>query len=218
MGARTLEVISRSVGDDVVVRAGREPHRYRIVGEVVLPGIDDPGALADTALFTRPGLDRVHGTDDGYLLVRLQPGVDAGSAARRLADFSGEFGAVHPQVPAEIDRLRQIDLLPAALAAFVGVVALCCSSSKTSVASCRAWLCQSWHVLRTILRNQARLLPPENVGKYRNARKQASCTTSSASSSFAISHRANRYAASRCGRTTVSNVAESRAVSVGLFM
>jgi hypothetical protein len=124
LGAKTLESTSLEVGDDVVVRAGRGPARFRIVGEVVLPGIDDPGPLADTALFTRRGLDRARATDDGYLLVRLHPGVDVDAAARRLAEYSDEYGAVFPQLPAEIDHLLQVEFLPRLLAAFVAVVAL----------------------------------------------------------------------------------------------
>ena len=57
----------------------------------------------------------------------------------------------------------------------------------------RASLRQLDDVFRTILRNQARPSPPANVRKYRRARSDASWTTSSASSSLFISHRASRY-------------------------
>src|SRR5688572_828770 len=57
-----------------------------------------------------------------------------------------------------------------------------------------------------MVRNHARLSPPTNVRKYRNARSDASCTTSSASCSLPIRHRASRYAASRWGRTASSKV------------
>lgn len=124
VGAKTLEATSRSVGDVVVVRAGRGPARFRIVGEVVLPGIDDPGPLADTAYFTPAGLDRAHAIDDSYLLLQVRPDVDVDVAARRLADYSDQYGASFPKVPAEIEHLRQVDFLPAVVAAFVALVAL----------------------------------------------------------------------------------------------
>src|SRR5688572_2055090 len=60
-----------------------------------------------------------------------------------------------------------------------------------------------------MVRNHARLSPPTNVRKYRNARSDASCTTSSASCSLRIRHRASRYAASRWGRTSCSKVSPS---------
>src|SRR5262245_27747083 len=65
---------------------------------------------------------------------------------------------------------------------------------------------QPAQVLRTILRNHARPLPPVKVRKYRKARSDASWTTSSASCSFRINQRASRYAASRCGSTTSSKL------------
>src|SRR5258705_97817 len=43
----------------------------------------------------------------------------------------------------------------------------------------------------------------------RNARNAASCTTSSASQAFPVSHCARRYASAMCGRKTSSNAARS---------
>lgn len=83
----------------------------------------------------------------------------------------------------------------------------CCCSSNGSVSASNRWPRQPRQVLRTILRNQARPSPPVNVRKYRKARSDASCTTSSASCSFRISQRASRRAASRWGTTTSSKLA-----------
>jgi hypothetical protein len=83
----------------------------------------------------------------------------------------------------------------------------CCCSSNGSVSASNRWPRQPRQVLRTILRNQARPSPPVNVRKYRKARNDASCTTSSASCSFRISQRASRRAASRWGTTTSSKLA-----------
>lgn len=99
---------------------------------------------------------------------------------------------------------------------------LCSSSSKGSLSGWTPWPRQLQHVLRTILRNHARPLPPEKVRKYRRARSDASCTTSSASCSFRICQRARRNAAFRWGRTTSSKLSPVAGVVDGgqneLFM
>lgn len=99
---------------------------------------------------------------------------------------------------------------------------LCSSSSKGSFSGWTLLPRQLQHVLRTILRNHARPLPPEKVRKYRRARSDASCTTSSASCSFRICQRARRNAASRWGRTTSSKLSPVAGVVDGgqnkLFM
>src|SRR5262245_8583876 len=97
----------------------------------------------------------------------------------------------------------------------VGLALLCRSSSNGSVGTCKRGPYHPAHVLRTIRKNQARPLPPVNVPKYRRARSDASCTISSASSSFRVSQRANRYPASRCGNTTSSKLSPSAAAVSG---
>src|SRR5437763_1030712 len=101
-----------------------------------------------------------------------------------------------------------------------GWVPLCCSSSNGSFDARTRSRCQRQDVLRTMLRNQARPLPPAKVRKYRNARSDASCTTSSASCSFPTSQRASRRAASRCGSTTSSKLRPFKDVTLesGLFV
>jgi ABC-type antimicrobial peptide transport system permease subunit len=58
-------------------------------------------------------------------VVRLAPGVNRARATSRLTRDGEAAGFPHfPTVPSEVDRLRQIDFIPALLAGFVGVVAL----------------------------------------------------------------------------------------------
>jgi hypothetical protein len=97
-----------------------------------------------------------------------------------------------------------------------GYAPLCCSSSNGSLSGWTLWPRQLQHVLRTILRNHARPLPPEKVRKYRSARSDASCTTSSASCSFRICQRARRNAASKWGRTTSSKLSPVAGVVDGV--
>jgi predicted lysophospholipase L1 biosynthesis ABC-type transport system permease subunit len=103
-------------------------HRYHVVGRSALPSLDDPQPLADGAVFTGPGLGRLDDrSNDGSwtLMVRLDPDADGQVADRQLASVARRDGPAYgPTLPTEIERVRQIDGLPVALAAFVAVVAL----------------------------------------------------------------------------------------------
>src|ERR1700674_2680612 len=55
--------------------------------------------------------------------------------------------------------------------------------------------------------SQPRGLEPRNLSKHANARKQASCTTSSASCGFLMSQRARFTAAGKCGPSASSKAA-----------
>ncbi len=126
LGADTLAAAGRSVGDHVRVTGPDRTRTYLIVGQVVLPSLGDPEPLADAAAFTAAGLARLgDGNGGSNFVVRLAPGVDRAEAVKALRPIGGPFGApLTPVVPAEIDRVRRIDGLPTALAAFVAVVAL----------------------------------------------------------------------------------------------
>jgi predicted lysophospholipase L1 biosynthesis ABC-type transport system permease subunit len=126
LGAKTLEHVHREVGDRVRITGPDRTRTYRIVGQVVLPSLSDPVPLADGAVFTAEGLQRVGRAAGGWnLVVRLAPGVGMSEAVARLRPITGTSGTpLTPSVPAEIDRVRRIDGLPIALAVFVGVVAL----------------------------------------------------------------------------------------------
>lgn len=126
LGADTLAAAGRSVGDHVRVSGPARSRTYRIVGQVVLPGLSDPSPLADSAAFTAPGLARLGDGNGGWnFVVRLAPGVTRADAVHRLRAIGGPDGQpLAPTVPAEIDRVHRIDGLPLALAAFVAVVAL----------------------------------------------------------------------------------------------
>ena len=93
-----------------------------------MPGLSDPEPLADAALFTPAGYRRIIGSQDNsgdwQLVVRFRPGVDRATVLSRLkrleARESPSFG---PRLPAEIDRLQQIDQLPWEIGGFVAVAA-----------------------------------------------------------------------------------------------
>ena len=128
LGAASLEATGREIGERVTVRVplgnGRSREEsYEVVGQVVVPALDDAQPLADSALFTPAGLDEGGGIDDDYLLVRLNAPL-SGALAAHLRELGDGFAPMGPIVPGEIERLRQIDFLPVLLAVFVALVAL----------------------------------------------------------------------------------------------
>ncbi len=126
LGADTLAAAGRAVGDRVRVTGPDRTSTYRIVGQTVVPSLADPEPLADAAVFTAAGLARLGDANGGWdFVVRFAPGVDHAQAMPALRAIGGTAGTpLTPSVPVEIDRVRRIDGLPIALAAFVAVVAL----------------------------------------------------------------------------------------------
>jgi len=123
LGSDLLDGAGRAVGDSVAVVAEGGRARYRIVGQVIMPGIGDPQPLAGSAVMTVAGLERVGGASDSYTLVAAAPGTDRAQLVRRLRGAS-DTEPLAARVPAEIERLRQIDRLPVALAALTALVAV----------------------------------------------------------------------------------------------
>ncbi|HEX5587881.1 MAG TPA: FtsX-like permease family protein, partial [Acidimicrobiia bacterium] len=129
LGADTLAAVHRQVGDSVRITGARGPLQFRIVGQTLLSRLGDPEPLADGAVFTGAGaarLDSANSDNSSWnLIVRLAPGADRSDTLARLDAISrADTPLLGAALPAEIDRIRQIDALPIALAAFVGVVAL----------------------------------------------------------------------------------------------
>ncbi len=124
LGADTLAAAHRSIGDRVRIAGEAKTATFRIVGQSVLSGVSDPEPLADGAAFTRVALDRLGASGGWNLVVKLAPGADREAAIRQLRRAAVLGGPITSTLPAEIDRVRQIRGLPAAVAAFVAVVAL----------------------------------------------------------------------------------------------
>ena len=131
LGTATLDELGKTIGDTVHGDGPDGSHDYRIVGRAVFPKLDSPQPLANGAAFTGAGLayapqcrpTRNNGSP--YLVVRVAPGANARrgrtSSRRRSPDVERPFG---PSVPVEVDRLRQVNWLPATLAALLAVLAL----------------------------------------------------------------------------------------------
>ncbi len=126
LGQAAMEAAGKQVGDVVTARGSDGARKFRIVGTTVFPSIpdSDPEALADGAAFTKAAFVGIGAGSNDFALVRVADGVD-GEKARAHLDTAGDgFSAGSPTVPAEIERLHQIDRLPLLLAAFIAVVAL----------------------------------------------------------------------------------------------
>lgn len=129
LGSTTFDIVDRAIGDRVRGEGPAGTASYRVVGRVAVPSLgDSTQALADGAIFTGAGLDRL---DDpaaqlshGWVVVRFVPGVDHRDAVRRFARLPGvgdpeTSGAELVRVPLEVRRLQQVNDLPFALAGFL---------------------------------------------------------------------------------------------------
>jgi putative ABC transport system permease protein len=128
LGARTLDEVGRSVGDDVEVQPGDGGRRirYRIVGRSVMPSISlsENVGVADGATLTLRGLRRVDpGAATTFFFVDVRPGSGPAVAAR----YDGRFGVLGPQRPREIlsfERVRSTPIVLAVILAIMGAAAL----------------------------------------------------------------------------------------------
>jgi hypothetical protein len=131
LGTETLDALHREIGDRVTARTRSGSSGFRIVGRVAVPALSDPQAVADGAVFTGAGLERLVSGDDtstsAELLVRFRPGADKVAAAARIRKLPGIGGFDQPGVvavaaPLEVERLDQIDRMPLVLGTFLAVV------------------------------------------------------------------------------------------------
>ena len=129
LGAKLLASTGHAIGDQVVVDLRGRERKYDIVGTTLLPGLGEAQPLAGGALFTVGGIERIvpertRSDDiDNYVVVRLDPNGDQAALLRRLQETHADLEPIAATVPAEIERLRQIDAFPALLAGLTVVIA-----------------------------------------------------------------------------------------------
>jgi len=131
LGADTLRALDVHLGDHVVGRTRAGKARFRVVGTVAVPMLSDPQAVADGAVLTGRGLDRLddpHDTNDELaILVKFRPGVDQRVAMARIRRLLGigSFGqddVVRRPRRLEVVRLEQVDRIPLVLGIFLALV------------------------------------------------------------------------------------------------
>jgi hypothetical protein len=121
LGAKTLARHGLDLGDRLEL-AGRE---VEVVGQAVFPAGDDGFPLAEGVLFSDGGLRASElELSSSVIAVRLAPRADRDAALDALAALNGGQRPELPVLPVEVDDLRQVERLPALLAAFLIAVAL----------------------------------------------------------------------------------------------
>jgi ABC-type antimicrobial peptide transport system permease subunit len=129
LGAASLDELSKRIGDTVRGEGPDGSHTFRIVGRAVFPRLDSAQPLANGATFTDAGLEALLTSNDinnesFYVVGRVAPGAELTEVERRVAAISGIEPPFGPSVPVEVDRLRQVNWLPATLAVLLAVLAL----------------------------------------------------------------------------------------------
>lgn len=131
LGADTLGAAHLGVGGRVAIAtAEKAAMEFRVVGQAVFPSPEDPFPVADGALLTPAGLDRLglrtsrSAEEYGFqkLLIRWRPGVDHKAALARLGGIAEEPSL--PQPGAEVARLAEVEHFPQILAGFLVAVSL----------------------------------------------------------------------------------------------
>ena len=131
LGRDLLDAAGKRVGDTVRVK-GERSRRYRIVGQAVLPNLEDTDSepIASGATFTGRGLNRIFPPieqPNTNILARFASGVDPAALKRNRAGFweldRGVVG-IPPILPVEVARIDQVDQLPTILGGLLGLLAV----------------------------------------------------------------------------------------------
>jgi predicted lysophospholipase L1 biosynthesis ABC-type transport system permease subunit len=104
-------------------------HTYRIIGRAAFPTFDSPQPLANGAALTAAGVAQLlsradHQNGSAYLVVRVVPGARFAAIERRVGAMPNVERPFGPSVPVEVDRLRHVNWLAAALGALLAALAL----------------------------------------------------------------------------------------------
>lgn len=136
LGAATLRATHTDIGQRIVGQSPLGRRTYLVVGEVVFPQFDDPQPLADGAWFTQAGFNPLVTPPKGdakdsdftrYVIGDVtrgaNPAVVEAEVTKVSLDSQGQHAA-GAQRPVEVERLRQTNWFPAALAVLLGFLAL----------------------------------------------------------------------------------------------
>ena len=126
LGSTTMQKLGKTIGDTVNVSGPTADRDYEIVGRVVLPTLGQVQPLADGVAMTGAGFLPIFDPNifSRYFVVDVAANADRSAVEQRIGSLAQLTEPSGPIVPAEIDRLRQIDWFPVSLAALIGVLAL----------------------------------------------------------------------------------------------
>ena len=126
LGAETLDVLDKEIGDTVSVAGPEATRDLEIVGQVVLPPIGLGQPLADGAVLTGEGNDPFFDLNNyyRYFVARYAPDADRDAVDRAIEDNPALLRRPAGTLPADIDHLRQVNWVPVTLAALLAVLSL----------------------------------------------------------------------------------------------
>jgi hypothetical protein len=124
IGASVLDDIGRSVGDVVVVRAGPNDRRMRVVGRAVFArlGQYDVSGLGDGALVTAEGMRSLQpDVPRNLFAVRFRAGLPTEETAQAIATRGVELNVL-PTPPRDVADFGQVDAMPSVLVALLALI------------------------------------------------------------------------------------------------
>jgi ABC-type lipoprotein release transport system permease subunit len=125
LGSTTLQKLGKKIGDSVNVRGRASDRDYEIVGRVVFPTLGQVQPLADGVAMTGAGFAPIYDPNIffRYFVGDIAADADRDAVEQRIGSIAELTDPSGPSVPAEIDRLRQINWFPTSLAALIGALA-----------------------------------------------------------------------------------------------
>jgi FtsX-like permease family len=126
LGRRTLEDLGKDVGDTVSLDGSGDPLPFTITGTAVVPEINQGGpGLGEGAVLTLEGFgELVPDEQPNVAFVHFAPGGGDSAAMEQLRFAGGLLPPVLPDALYDIERVRTLPVMLAALLALVGVVTL----------------------------------------------------------------------------------------------
>jgi FtsX-like permease family len=126
LGRRTLEALGKDLGDTVTLDGSGAPIPFTITGTAVVPEIDQGGpGLGEGAVLTLEGFgDLVPDEQPNVALVRFAPGGRDSPAMQQLQFAGNLLSPVLPDALYDIERVRTLPVILAALLALVAVITL----------------------------------------------------------------------------------------------
>lgn len=124
LGATTLQAAHVGLGDEVVVEGAGGTLRATVVGTAVFPITDERSAPGRGVLMGIEDLERISSSEEinADVIVKWADGIDPESANEELAQATGTE-VFAPRLPSDVNNLREVKMLPRALAAFLAVLA-----------------------------------------------------------------------------------------------
>jgi len=118
LGRTTLRALHKKIGDTIAAKGRARTLTYHIVGRAAFPTLRRTQLLADGVAFTGAGYAPLFDQNlfNRYFVARVANGADRGSLRRHLEAIPQLSPIAPTTIPAEIDRLHQIDWIPVALA------------------------------------------------------------------------------------------------------